>query len=78
MIEHPKKQTNTDYYFLLLDYQLGKPGLPMVTHSYSRRLPALGRKLYNLIFFPKNVDTLNIKSQKTNSRGSILGSPIKI
>ena len=44
------KQTNIDYYFV---YVLAwEPSAAQVTHSYSRRLPALGRKFTILTFSP--------------------------
>ena len=39
-----------------------EPSVVQVTHSYSRRLPALGRKLRIYLFFPIKVDTLYLES----------------
>ena len=40
-----------------------EPSFPQVTHSYTRRLPALDRKLRFLLFFPIKVDPLNLDSE---------------
>ena len=48
-----------------------------VTHSFSRRLPAIGLKLRFKQFFPIKVDQLNLNQAKNISM-VLLSSPIKI
>ena len=65
--------------YLILSTIAWEPSVAQGTHSYSRCLPARGRKLRFSLFFPIKVDPINLESQNQAKNIPVVlpSSPIK-